>query len=180
MELESLQAELANARSLATIQTVNTLVETLVEAQEKDEEKEYFDKDLGKTIGESIEKIASSLKPVDLTEITKSHESFRKSNDQNQRSFSMLISEVSNQNKKLIEAISDLSKDSKSDNKYQSIIKEVLSVVKRSNELLSKGIEQIDYSKALEKISNRPTEWKFEVFRHQNGKVSEIKATVKK
>jgi len=174
MELEDLQAELANVRSIATIQTVNALVESLAEGQEQLLEKEYYDKDLGKTIGESLKKVAESLKPVDLSEIAKS-------NNINQKAFSALVLEVSNQNKALLKSISELSKDSKDDSKYQSVIKEVLSVVKRSNELISKGMEQIDYSKEFKKISDelvniakRPTAWTHDIFRNPNGRVTQI------
>lgn len=180
MELEDLQGELANLRSIATVQTINTLVETLIEGQEKAEEKEYYDKDLGKTIGESLKKVAESLKPVDLSEIAKS-------NNVNQKAFSALANEISLQNRSLLKALSDLAKESKDDSKYQSVIKEVLSVVKRSNELISKGMAQVDYSNVLknisdklDKIAERPTNYQIEISRNMNGRMTNATLTPKK
>jgi len=180
MELEDLQAELANLRSIATIQTVNSLVETIIEGQEKEDERAYYDKDLRETIEKSLEKVAESFKPVDLSEIAKS-------NSINQKAFSALANEISLQNRSLLESLSDLAKSSKDDSKYQSMIKEVLSVVKRSNELISKGMAQVDYSNVLKNISDkldaiasRPTEYKLEISRNMNGRMTHGTLTPKK
>lgn len=184
LEAEDLQGELGRLRSQATVQTVAKLVETLGDAiEDLQENKEFYDKELGKTIAESLTKLSESLKeankPQDLSVISKSHESFIKANEKSQKDIAMLLLDVSKQNRELISAITKLTDKPVDDSKYQTMVREVVGIVKKSNDLITEGAKQIDYTKALEQISHRPQAWKMDVFYVQGTKkVDYIIATV--
>lgn len=165
MELEDLQRDLAAARSLVNTQQVaeliNVLQESLEKAQESQEGRKFFDEKLGENISQAISKLAETIKtatpqPPDLSGLIKA-------NEKSQKAISAVISEISAQNEKLIAGISKLADRPTNDSGYQAVIQEVLSVVKKSNELLLKGAKQIDYTAALERLADRPKRWKFQV-----------------
>lgn len=175
LEAEALEDRLANLRSLATMQDVHTLMETIQETLQSlmsaDSKKEFYDKELGKQLSESLDKLSEAFKkiePPDLSAITKSHDSFIKANEKNQRAFVSLVGEISAQNKSLISAIESLSKAPADDNR-DKLVAEALNTINKSNALISKGLETPKYDQIislLEKIlDKKPPKLRMEMYR---------------
>jgi len=126
---------------------------------------DYFDKDLSKKVSdgiESIKLIIAKLKPIDLSPITS------------------IGTAIENQNKTLINLVTNLPKqDTKG---YEILVREVLAMVQKSNDLIAKGFVQTDYSKQLDNINStisiKPVyEFTIERSKYGDNKIEKVTAT---
>ena len=174
--LEQQQQELAQKIALQKDKreaaVIEQIVEPLVDAVEelndtlraikniKPEGEKQMDgfKDMGNNLLISIEKVFGLLQKLqpqklDLSPITS------------------IATEIKSQNTSLLNLVSTLSNESNKAG-YEGLVKEVMAMVQRSNDFISKGLQQVDYSKEFSALTavieknKKPTKWEFEIERN--------------
>lgn len=159
LEAEIKAAELKAKEGLAksitnSIDDLSEQLQGFVKALNDFQKPEYFDKDLNKNLIASAGKIISLLENIKQPEIDLSP-------------IKAVISEIKNQNSSLINLVQNLAKESNKSG-YESLVKEVMDMVRRSNDFIAKGSKQVDNTGELKGITaaiqnKKPVAYEFTV-----------------
>lgn len=170
--------ELSEAKTTTSLTMLAQMVEKVSDLiqQSIQDKKTFYDEQLGKTITDALGKVSESLKnsrSIDLTPITKTNEVLSKSH----KALVELIEEITNQNKKIMLALSQKSVDV---SKYDTMLTSSMTMISRTNEFLNKSLKVVDYSKELGAITEslkRPTKWEHVLHRESDNRVHRIIST---
>lgn len=147
-------------------EAIEELAEVIQEGQKKNEKPNDFNKNLL----QSIDKVFGVIQNFKQTEIDLSP-------------LTSIAEEIRNQNNTLLSVVEGLAESSNKEG-HEKLMKEVMAMVQKTNEFVSTGIKQTDYSTEIKSISstiesNKPTQWDFKIQRGQGGTIESVTAIPK-
>lgn len=192
-ELQEMKSQLAKAKNDISLGMLATMIENMTDLIEGSLERkvDFYDSGLGKTIAESLNKVSDAFKvltpqKIDLSPLKAIVESTETLTEANQK-ISVLIKEISNQNKELLTAFNGAigkmgtPQEVQDMSRYDEMLSQSMRMIAKTNELLSKSQAVVDYGDKLTAIAaslSRPKAWEFVVNR-ENAVIKTITATAK-
>lgn len=175
--LEIQQAETSTKIEEAKLSAMQKLLEPITEAIEEladviqeGQKKTEKPNDFNKNLLQSIDKVFGVIQNFKQSEIDLSP-------------LTSIAEEIRNQNNTLLSVVEGLAESSNKEG-HEKLMKEVMAMVQKTNEFVSNGIKQTDYSTEIKSISstiesNKPTEWNFKITRGQGNIIESVTAIPK-